>query len=117
MPRTTYLRFRRLVDYDLANNRRPFSLLGVLPGVAILAIAGGSWLGWLVGLGLAVVWLSFIGWRSWRLMKTAALRGDRAYDRIGKFALPSEYAATESATSARRRLRIGRSEQTHRGSR
>jgi hypothetical protein len=53
--------------------------------------------------GLALAWFAFVAWRGWRLLRASGARGDRAYDRHGKFDLPSEYAASESATRATRR--------------
>jgi hypothetical protein len=51
------------------------------------------------------VWFSYVGWRAWLAFQQAGARGDRIYDRKGKYALPPEYAGTESATKARRRRR------------
>lgn len=61
----------------------------------------------LVVIGLAIIasliWLSFVAWRGIRIFRATAMRGDRAYDRFDKHLLSPEYAATESATKARRR--------------
>lgn len=53
----------------------------------------------------AVLWFGFVAWRGLRLLRATAGRGDREYDRQGKYDLPPEYKATESATSAARRRR------------
>ncbi len=56
--------------------------------------------------GLAVAWLSFVAWRGWRLIRAGSARSDHAYDCEGKFKLPPEYAASESATRAAHRRDI-----------
>jgi len=66
--------------------------------------------GWAIALPLAIAWTGFAVWRLARLTKTDALKGDRAYDREGKFMLPFEYHDTESATRARQRRRSKRLE-------
>lgn len=99
-------RLRRLIDRDLARNRLPVSfILPIVPliagmvarpviGVSALLVGG-------VGAGIVAGWP---GWRGWRLLRAMAIVGDRAY-RSGRFALPPDYAGTESATAARQRRR------------
>jgi hypothetical protein len=53
--------------------------------------------GWFVG------WNMFAGWRYWRHLKEISLKGDRHFDRVGKYDLPPEYADSESATKAKQR--------------
>ena len=54
---------------------------------------------------LSLSWLGFVAWRLFRITKAESISADRQYDRHGKFELPPEYSATESATSASRRKR------------
>jgi hypothetical protein len=56
---------------------------------------------WTVGALWLLVWNALVVWRFWRYMKEAAIKGDRHYDRVGKYDLPPEYADSESATKAR----------------
>ena len=102
---TPYIRLRRMVDYDLANNRRPLTpLLSLLPVVLIQVILQQqSSIAWFLTATAGFVWLAFVGWRATRLFKAFTLKSDRQYDQTGKFTLPPEYAATESATKAHRR--------------
>jgi hypothetical protein len=58
---------------------------------------------WAIGSGWLAAWYALVSWRFWRYMKETAIKGDRHYDRVGKYDLPSEYAGTESATAAKRR--------------
>lgn len=111
----SYLKVRRWVDQDLlAYPRRPISLMGPL-FVAPLAFAAASFFGMLtvvvfytlVAPGLAL-WTTFVLWRAGRIMRAAAIRGDRQFDQRGKYLLPPEYAASESATAAGRRRRNSR---------
>ncbi|MFZ3485747.1 hypothetical protein [Sphingomonas sp. 3-13AW] len=62
-----------------------------------------------VGAAIAfdVIWFGFVGWRALLLFKEVSTKGDRLYDRSGKYVLPAEYAETESATKARTRRRKG----------
>lgn len=68
------------------------------------AVADGAWVGpaWAAAVAAWAAWSAFTGWRGWRLVRASALRGDRAYDRGGRLDLPAEYAATRSATAARK---------------
>jgi type VI protein secretion system component VasK len=52
---------------------------------------------------IAALWIAFVLWRGWRLLRAEAVKADRAYDRGGKYQLPPEYVQTESATRAARR--------------
>ena len=54
---------------------------------------------------LQAVWVAFIAWRWWGVMKRASAVQDRKYDRSGKFRLAREYWNTESATAAKDRDR------------
>lgn len=56
-----------------------------------------------------IVWNGIVIWRGVRLTRASSLISDRAYDREGKYALPPEYAYTESSTAARQRVRKGSS--------
>ncbi len=62
-------------------------------GVAVVAAFG----------TIAALWIAFVLWRGWRLLRAEAVKADRAYDRGGKYQLPPEYVQTESATRAARR--------------
>jgi hypothetical protein len=53
------------------------------------------------------IWLAYVAWRGWRLIRASGVRGDRAYDRRDKLYLSSDYAKSESATKARRRRQNG----------
>ncbi len=104
---------RRFVDWDLS--RGP----SVGTGNLTILIAITPWAGLLafrksmseameaVGLTAAsiatVIWLAFVCWRGWRLMRATGIRGDRAYDREGKLNLSSDYLKSESTTKAGRR--------------
>jgi hypothetical protein len=103
----------RFIDWDL--RRRPITtagnltlLIGMLPWLAIMLIqrntsepAVTSVL--VIVIGLDIAWFALVGWRGWRLFRQSAARSDRHYDSKGKYLLPPEYAATESATKARSR--------------
>ncbi len=106
-------RIRRRVDRILILHGRAAAVAGAMPALAMAAIdsvAGGPWLtaGWAAALAAAASWWAFIAWRGWRMTRAWALRRDRLYDRGGKLGLPSEYAATRSATAARRLSRCRR---------
>jgi type VI protein secretion system component VasK len=78
----------------------PFFILIAFDKVQTLSRDDWRWAAaaiWFVG------WLLFVGWRFWRMMREAGIKGDRHYDREGKYDLPPEYADSESATKARRR--------------
>ncbi|MDT8758932.1 hypothetical protein MZO42_09510 [Sphingomonas psychrotolerans] len=54
----------------------------------------------------AIAWLVYALVRAWHVTRVIMMRSDgQHYDRIGKYALPPEYADTESAGAARRRRR------------
>ncbi len=106
----------RFVDWDLARGTIASAgnaslLIGMSPWLAIFLIqqqAGKPTLTAPAVLAIAfdVAWFAFVGWRGWRLFRQSALRGDRRYDRSGKYLLPPEYADTESATRARGRKKM-----------
>jgi hypothetical protein len=100
-----YVRLRRIVDKDLANSVRPLTpSLSFLPFFLLqIVLQQRSWAGWSLAISAGGAWLMFVGWRAVRLLKAGALKGDRSYDQISKFALPPEYSSTESATKARQR--------------
>jgi hypothetical protein len=110
-----YSTLRRLVDWDLNQHHRPGSLsllLGMLPWLGIVPIS--RWLDRSLEQGLIViatvltaVWLLFVVWRGWRLLRASILKSDRAYDRKGRFMLPPEYKRTISATGAKRQREGG----------
>lgn len=102
------LGLRRFVDWDLSRpsgaKAGTLSLLigfaPVVPGVALRASAPLA-----CGALVSLAWFGFVGWRASRLLRAAAVKGDRQFDRKTKFTLPPEYAASESVTAARRRAR------------
>ena len=108
----------RFVDWDLS--RKPVTtagnltiLLGILPWFLLLTIRDAakqhvSTPLLVTTISLDVIWFAFVATRAWRLFRVSAERSDRLYDRSGKYALPPEYAETESATSARRKPKSGR---------
>ncbi|AQR74272.1 hypothetical protein [Sphingomonas sp. LM7] len=102
---------RRAIDRDLAKNMRPWSVY--LPlftlGFAWFLATRGSILGLLAG-GVvaiaAIAWFVYTLARAWHVARVLIVRsGEQYYDRVGKYALPPEYADTESADAARRRRR------------
>lgn len=60
-------------------------------------------LGWATGAVWLLGWNALVVWRLWRYIKETAIKGDRHYDRVGKYDLPPEYADSESATKAKQR--------------
>jgi hypothetical protein len=106
---------RRFVDWDLS--RGPSVGVGnltllvlIVPWLAVLSLRGiligVVWKTVLSVMAIAtVIWLGFVAWRGWRLIRITGIRGDRAYDRTVKFRLSSDYRETESATETRRRRR------------
>jgi hypothetical protein len=109
-----YLRIRRGVDHDLSTRTKPGSpVLIAIPIIAAMLVerAGSAHLttvAWILALALSTAWLLFIGWRTSRMFRASGIKGDRDYDRQGRFALPTNYANSESATRARRRRRTDR---------
>ena len=109
---------RRFVDWDL--RRKPITTAGNLT----LFVGMVPWFFALIlrpataspnfsaivfaAIAFDVIWFAFVGWRALLLFKAISTKGDRLYDRSGKYVLPTEYAETESATKARRRRRRGR---------
>lgn len=78
----------------------PFVILAALDHVQTLSRSDWRWVAaaiWFVG------WLMFVSWRFWRMLRETGPKGDRHYDREGKYDLPPEYAGSESATKAKRR--------------
>lgn len=63
---------------------------------------------WAWGTALAwfVAWTIFASWRYARYLKEISTKGDRHFDRVGKFDLPPEYADSESATEAKKRRKL-----------
>lgn len=108
---------RRFVDRDL--RRKPITtagnltlLIGGLPWLALIATNERQGLATLsapmiAAIAFDLIWFSYVGLRASSLLRQAAARGDRVYDRKGKYALPPEYSDTESVTKARRRRRKG----------
>lgn len=106
-------RLRRFVDWDL--RARPISragaltfIIGMLPWLALVATDDRQGTNALspsviAAITFDVVWFSYVGWRAWLAFRRSSIRGDRLYDIKTKYALPPEYAETESATKARRR--------------
>jgi hypothetical protein len=102
---------RRAIDRDLVRNMSPWSLY--LPFFALILAwflaFSGSVLGFLAGGVVAIVaiaWLVYALARAWHVARVLIVRsGEQHYDRVGKYALPPEYADTESADAVRRRRR------------
>jgi hypothetical protein len=109
--KSLYSRVRRFVDHDQSTRARPATpFLGILPiagmGIAQSHLSGHAALvGWIVAVGIGLLWTAFAWWRGYRLLRTSAVKGDRQYDYKTKFRLPAEYLDTESATKARRHKR------------
>jgi hypothetical protein len=101
---SAYLRIRKWVDeslgaYSVVSYKVPF-FLAIIPFFAVPLL--GSW--WLApSIAWAALWTGFVSWRAYRLMRATGIKGDRAYDRKGKFRLSHEYWSTESATASGRR--------------
>jgi|SRR5690606_5639512 len=80
------------------------ALVLILPSVAILALARflglSHALSILIAAPLYLAGFAFFLWRSWRAAKASAIRGDRHFDRLGKYDVSSEYHNTKSATAA-----------------
>ena len=112
-----YALLRRFVDWDLS--RGPSVGIGnltllvvIVPWLAVLPLRsiliGAAWTVVLLVTAISTaIWLGFVAWRGWRLMRITAIRGDRGYDRTGKLELSAEYRETKSITEARRRRRNG----------
>ncbi|SFS77142.1 hypothetical protein [Brevundimonas viscosa] len=103
-----YRRVRRWVDHDLAHHWRPISLFGplVLAALAMMPLRFGTdaffpVLGTVLTLFCA--WNAFVLWRVARIIRAVSIKGDREFDRYGKYLLPSEYAASESYLAHQRR--------------
>ena len=112
-----FVLLRRFVDWDLS--RGPGVGIGnltllvlIVPWLTVLPLRdiliGSAWTTVLSVTAIATAtWLGFVAWRGWRLIRITGIRGDRAYDRTGKFGLSSDYRETESATETKRRRRNG----------
>ena len=103
-----YRKVRRWVDDDLAHQHRPLSLFAplILAALMMMPVRPGAdaflpLLG--VVLTLFCAWNVFVVWRIARILRAAAIKGDREFDRYGKYQLPPEYAASESYLAHRRR--------------
>lgn len=77
----------------------------LIPAALLIPFMRTHDLGLWLGVAWALGWLGFIAWRGVRMMVAGARRGDRTYDRVGKFKLAEAYHSTESATAATRRKR------------
>lgn len=107
-----YLAIRRFVDWDLSGSGYIRSgkwslLIALMLACAPLPLVERPYSSYAVAvIALAIVasliWLSFVAWRGIRIFRATAIRGDRSFDRHDKHLLSSEYAATESATRAKR---------------
>lgn len=107
-------RLRRFVDWDLGSSAVGAGKASLLVAMLLWvpALIAQTWANATVAklllpltLLLNAAWFAFVIWRGLRLLKASALKGDRDYDRRGKYHLASEYRASESATRARRRRR------------
>ena len=102
---------RRFVDWDLSRGPSVSTgnltiLVLVFPWFAMLPlrgiVTGAAWTAVVSVTAVATaVWLGFVAWRGWRLIRIAGIRGDRAYDRTGKLKASSVYRATESVTETK----------------
>ena len=112
-----FLLLRRFVDWDLGRFESVgignltllvivVQWLAVLPLRSILIGAAWTVVLW-VTIVATTIWLGFVAWRGWRLIRVVMIRGDRAYDRTDKLRLSSDYRETESATKMKRRRRSG----------
>jgi hypothetical protein len=107
---TAFIRLCRFVDWDLTKTGYIRSgawsiAIGLATASLPLPFLDFPYRGWeavviAIAAALGLAWYTFVAWRGWRLVRSAGVRGDRDYDRQGKYDLPSEYAATESATMA-----------------
>lgn len=115
-----FTRLRRWIDRDMSSRGSirggdNFSLI-----IGCFVVGGGLWIAhrshdWrgaaaaaaaaalIISLGL--VWLSFVAWRMWRMVRASVMQTDRQYDHSTKNELPPEYASSESATTASQRRR------------
>jgi hypothetical protein len=97
---------RRLVDRDLGSNNpqlgSPTVAVGAMLAVPPLLLFPQPW-SYLGATMLTGGWFAFAGWRAWRLLRAASLRGDRNYDREVRPLLSKEYRDSESATATARR--------------
>jgi hypothetical protein len=62
--------------------------------------------GWAIAVISAAAWTAFAWWRGYRLFQAFGIRGDRRFDQREKFALPSEYRTSESATRTKQKRRM-----------
>ena len=104
-----YLRIRAFVDREQATRARPATpFLGAIP-IATMGLAqqyldgNADIVGWSMAVATALAWTVFAWWRGYRLLRAAAIKGDRSFDQRGKFLLSPEYWATRSVLKARRR--------------
>ena len=100
----SYQVVRNWVDHMLGKEgvRSRGVLFPAFPPLFLPAIFEPNWFVWTLVAALSSGWFAFVSWRGWRMMKATAARGDRAYDREGKFKLAKEYSSTESTTAAKR---------------
>lgn len=78
-------------------------LPGMLPFFPLIFFKDRFPLAWIPVAAWFVAWMFFVSWRYVRYLKEISIKADRYYDRAGKYDLPSEYAESESATTARQR--------------
>jgi hypothetical protein len=101
------------VDRDLGQPGKPVSpylaLLTIFLGVH--AARGSSLFALIIGgilVTLGVVASIFVGWRAYRVIKAISFRAGRRYERVERYALPPEYATSESSILARLRRKATR---------
>ena len=107
----SYMRLRKFVDWDLSKTGAIRS--GAASLLIAMAIASAPFIvverpfatkaltAICLAFAASLAWLAFVAWRSYRLLRTQAIKGDRKFDLRDKHRLPEEYASTESATKAR----------------
>ncbi|HEY0595712.1 MAG TPA: hypothetical protein VGD20_07865 [Sphingopyxis sp.] len=78
-------------------------LPGMLPFLPLALIDHQFSRAWIFAAVWFVAWTIFASWRYLRYLKEISIKGDRHFDRVGKYDLPPEYADSESATAARQR--------------
>jgi hypothetical protein len=78
-------------------------LPGMLPFLPLALIGHRFPRAWIFAAVWFVAWMIFVSWRYLRYLKEISIKGDRHFDRVGKYDLPPEYADSESATAARQR--------------
>ena len=108
----SYFRVRRRVDKEISTHQQYALPVWAANLLAILMLVGAYHAGpltlaifWFLVAPFWAIWTVFVIWRVSRLIRADVIRGDRQYDRRGKYLLPPEYAHTKSITAINRRAR------------